>query len=143
MVNKPVAIDCCQSTPFGKTFRLLLDAESLPLCFGPRSPDFLFDSHFDSMRKKKSGLAGLFVGLILNLGFSEAVSAATLFPNRARGWNKIPMIVVSGKEGDPRIQLVHDAIDFWNKQLAEIGSGFRLARLISPKRSYRLRSWQR
>ena len=52
--------------------------------------------------------------------------AATLFPNRSRGWNKIPTSVVLGQEGDSRNQLVNDAVDFWNKQLAEIGSGFRL-----------------
>jgi hypothetical protein len=33
---------------------------------------------------------------------------------------------VLGQDSDPRNQLVHDAVDFWNKQFAEIGSGFRL-----------------
>jgi len=33
---------------------------------------------------------------------------------------------VLGKEGDPRIQLVREAVDFWNEQLSDIGSGFRL-----------------
>jgi hypothetical protein len=71
--------------------------------------------------RPKSSL--LFLALLL---FSQAVSAATLFPNRSRGWNKIPTIVVLGREGDSRNQLVNDAVDFWNKQLTEIGSGFRL-----------------
>jgi hypothetical protein len=78
------------------------------------------------MQKRKNGLRGLYLFLGLLLGFSGAVGAATLFPNRARGWNKIPTIVVSGKEGESRIQLVIEAVDFWNQQLSEIGSGFRL-----------------
>jgi hypothetical protein len=34
----------------------------------------------------------------------------------------MPGVTVLGQESDPRNQWVHDAIDFWNKQLAEIGS---------------------
>jgi hypothetical protein len=64
--------------------------------------------------------------LILILALSGVVSAATSFPKLSRGWNKIPTIVVLGREGDSRNQLVSDAVDFWNSQLAEIGSGFRL-----------------
>jgi len=78
------------------------------------------------LQKGKNGLRGLCLFLVLLLGFSLAARAATLFPNRSRGWNKIPTIVVLGQEGDSRNQLVNDAVDFWNKQLAEIGSGFRL-----------------
>ncbi len=83
--------------------------------------------------QKKKGLRCLFLFLVLLLGFSQAVGAATLFPNRARSWNKIPTIVISGKEGDPRIQLVNEAVDFWNKQLSEIGSGFRLGPVTFTK----------
>ena len=71
-------------------------------------------------------MRGLRVFLLLLLGCSQAAGPATLFPYRARGWNKIPTIAVLGQEGDPRNQLVSDAVDFWNKQLGEIGSGFRL-----------------
>jgi hypothetical protein len=37
----------------------------------------------------------------------------------------MPGVTVLGQESDPRNQWVNDAIDFWNNQLAEIGSGFR------------------
>jgi hypothetical protein len=37
----------------------------------------------------------------------------------------MPAVTVLGQESDLRKQWVNDAIDFWNKQLAEIGSGFR------------------
>jgi hypothetical protein len=60
------------------------------------------------------------------LGLSGVLSAATLLPKQLRGWTKVPTIVVLGREGDSRNQLVSDAVDFWNKQLAEIGTGFRL-----------------
>src|SRR5262245_23429327 len=41
-------------------------------------------------------------------------------------WRKTPTIVVAGAEGDPRIALVDEAIAYWNRELAEIGSPFRL-----------------
>jgi hypothetical protein len=75
---------------------------------------------------KKYQLRGLRLFLLLLLGCTQASGPATLFPYRANGWNKIPTIVVLGRERDPRNQLVNDAVDFWNEQLAEIGSGFRL-----------------
>jgi hypothetical protein len=67
--------------------------------------------------KKEKRLTSLILVMALLLGFSQSIGAATLFPNPSRGWNKIPRIVVSGKEGDPRIPLVIEAVDFWNKQL--------------------------
>jgi hypothetical protein len=75
---------------------------------------------------KKYQLRGHRLFLLLLLGCTQAGGPATLFPYRANGWNKIPTIVVLGRERDPRNQLVNDAVDFWNEQLAEMGSGFRL-----------------
>jgi hypothetical protein len=78
------------------------------------------------MQIRKTQLRGVRLVLVLLLGFSQAGGAATQSPNPVRAWNKIPRIVVLGQEGDWRNQLVIDGVDFWNKQLAEIGSGFRL-----------------
>jgi len=78
------------------------------------------------MQIRNPQLRGLGLFLLLLLGCSQAAAPPTLFPYRARGWNKIPTIVVLGQEGDWRNQLVNDAVDFWNQQLAEVGSGFRL-----------------
>ena len=78
------------------------------------------------MRRLDSTILSLCTCLLLLQGCSQAAGPATLFPYRARSWNKIPTIVVVGQEGDPRSQLVNDAVDFWNNQLAEIGSNFRL-----------------
>jgi hypothetical protein len=78
------------------------------------------------MQTRKTQLLGVRLFLVLLLGFSQAGGAATQSPKPERAWNKIPRIVVLGQEGDWRDQLVIDGVDFWNKQLAEIGSGFRL-----------------
>jgi hypothetical protein len=76
---------------------------------------------------------GVVLVITLLLGFNQALWAATLFPNPSRGWSKIPTVVISAKDGDPRIQLVIEAVDFWNKQLSEIGSGFRLGPITFTK----------
>jgi hypothetical protein len=43
------------------------------------------------------------------------------------GWTQSPAIVVLGFETDPRVGLVREAVDFWNRTLAELGTPFRLA----------------
>lgn len=44
----------------------------------------------------------------------------------ARAWTVIPTIVIVSAENDTRLPLVREAIDFWNRSFAEIGSAFRL-----------------
>lgn len=39
-------------------------------------------------------------------------------------------ITVIGAVGDPRLELVEEAVSFWNKTLEEIGSGFRLESVV-------------
>jgi hypothetical protein len=41
-------------------------------------------------------------------------------------WWHTPMVVVVSTTGDPRSRLVDEAVTFWDKTQAEIGSGFRL-----------------
>jgi len=41
-------------------------------------------------------------------------------------WRHAPKITVVGPAGDSRLQAVDEAVAFWNRTLAEIGSGFRL-----------------
>ena len=45
---------------------------------------------------------------------------------QGRVWLHVPDVVVLTRAGDSRIALVRDAVEFWNKQLTEMGSGFRL-----------------
>src|SRR4051794_36043104 len=44
-------------------------------------------------------------------------------------WNRRPRITVVSATEDPRIPLVRDAVDFWNRTLAEVGTPFRLGEL--------------
>jgi hypothetical protein len=41
-------------------------------------------------------------------------------------WAKVPAVLILSPADDPRIPLAHQAIDFWNRTFAELGSGFRL-----------------
>jgi hypothetical protein len=85
------------------------------------------------MQKEANGLARLVLVMASLLGFGRPIEAATLFQNPSRGWNRIPTVVISGKEQDPRTPLVIEAVDFWNKQLSGIGSGFRLGPITFTK----------
>jgi hypothetical protein len=40
----------------------------------------------------------------------------------------VPTILVVSADGDPRVELVEEAVAFWNKTLAATGSAFRLGR---------------
>jgi hypothetical protein len=50
---------------------------------------------------------------------------------RGAFWTRIPTVtVVAATADDPRLPLVRDAVDFWNHTFAEIGSPFRLGRIV-------------
>jgi hypothetical protein len=49
-------------------------------------------------------------------------AAVAFFP----AWTRVPAITIFGASGDPRVPMVHDAIAYWNRTFAELGSGFRL-----------------
>src|SRR5919197_333608 len=60
-------------------------------------------------------------------GVAVALALGILFtslPSDAQ-WNKVPSVTVSAPAQDPRIQLAFDAVNLWNRQLAEIGTPFR------------------
>jgi hypothetical protein len=40
-------------------------------------------------------------------------------------WGKVPTIALSALAQDPRIPLTLEAVEFWNRQLAELGTPFR------------------
>lgn len=71
-------------------------------------------------------LAVLLAGLIAGGGRAQESSAIVHFPNRERSWDRIPSVTIATKENDPRITLVLEAVEFWNKTFAELGSPFRL-----------------
>jgi hypothetical protein len=41
-------------------------------------------------------------------------------------WSKVPTVVFVAPETDPRLQVAREAIDFWNRTFAELGTPFRL-----------------
>jgi Matrixin len=54
----------------------------------------------------------------------------TPLPTAAQ-WGKVPTITLSALAHDPRLPLALEAVEFWNRQLAEIGTPFRLG-LVTP-----------
>ena len=64
-------------------------------------------------------------------GFGAAVAFGWVARARAATaigppWRRAPPIAVISAPGDPRVALVEEAAAFWNRMLAELGSGFRL-----------------
>jgi hypothetical protein len=57
---------------------------------------------------------------------SVGVVAAGAGPFRPRMWTRTPAVTVVSAAGDPRIPLVREAFDFWNRTFAEIGTPLRL-----------------
>lgn len=55
------------------------------------------------------------------------------YPVAERPWTKIPAVTIMAPENDPRIILAGEAIDFWNRQLAENGTPFRLGPITLSK----------
>src|SRR4029453_16250486 len=64
---------------------------------------------------------------LLFLGLVAILLAAPAWAQFGVPWQRTPMIaVISADDSDPRHALVDEAIDFWNRMLQEINSGFRL-----------------
>jgi hypothetical protein len=53
------------------------------------------------------------------------VSRAGPVPASA-AWTVVPTIAIVSTENEARLPLVHEAVDFWNRSFAELGSAFRL-----------------
>lgn len=61
-------------------------------------------------------------GIVLLLALLSGTAAAQWFTP----WTKVPDITVVAEGDDARIALVEEARAYWNRTLAELGSGFRL-----------------
>jgi hypothetical protein len=77
----------------------------------------------------RSTVGRVFLGLALALPLScqaQALARSAAGPLVAP-WAKVPAVVVVGwSANDARLPLVRDAVAFWNRSLAELGSAFRL-----------------
>src|SRR5262245_37240142 len=50
-------------------------------------------------------------------------------------WAKVPVVLVVGAESDDDVRLVRDAVEFWNREFASLGSSFRLGPVVRPDAS--------
>jgi len=79
-------------------------------------------------RSLRRTAGAVFAGLILVPGFAQAQFGVP--------WRYIPnVVVISATDDDSRLELVDDAVVFWNRNLEKIGSGFRLGpvkRVLQP-----------
>ena len=76
--------------------------------------------------------------LILGLGSIAAgfrsSSHAQSLPSQVTTWvvwKEIPKIVILSAEDDFRARAVREAVDFWNDELSQLGSAFRLGTIIA------------
>ena len=64
------------------------------------------------------------------LGLSLVLPLASPGHSEADGdrgaWSKVPALTVVASENDPRLPLVREAVEYWNKCFAEMGTPFRL-----------------
>ena len=63
---------------------------------------------------------------VVGMALALALSLLLTSPPADAQWERIPTITVSAVDRDPRIPLAVEAINFWNQQLADIGTPFRL-----------------
>jgi hypothetical protein len=75
--------------------------------------------------KRTIGFFLIFVSIAANLAHAQS----------GVPWQPTPKITVISPAGDPRSGLVDEAASFWNKNLGEVGSGFKLgsvSRMVQP-----------
>jgi hypothetical protein len=73
--------------------------------------------------------------MILCIAIVAALTTDVAYAQFGVSWRHAPKITVVSAAGDSRLRAVDEAIAFWNRTLAEIGSGFRLGssmRLVRP-----------
>lgn len=67
---------------------------------------------------------GLAFGICIIILVTGAFVRAGAF--RSMHWTKIPIVTVVSAAGDSRLEAVREAIAFWNRTFADLGSPFRL-----------------
>jgi hypothetical protein len=77
-----------------------------------------------AMNKRTIVIALLSLGLAWpSSSYAQAPASPTL-PWGA--WTEIPKVVVLSAEDDSRVAAIGEAVDFWNAELSQLGSAFRL-----------------
>ena len=75
-------------------------------------------------RRDKGWVEGLLRAVVLM--FAGSAMTSPCLAQSPLPWTFVPSIVVVGMPQDSRIPMVHEAIDYWNRQLAQSGAGLRL-----------------
>lgn len=71
---------------------------------------------------------------LLLLSVFAGPHSASSFPGGGSGtWSKVPAVVLVAPESDPRLQVAREAVDFWNRTFAELGTPFRLGPVVHTK----------
>ena len=76
-------------------------------------------------------MTGRLVSIVLALLAADGSAGAVVATaGRTTPWTKIPVITVVSGQGDPRIPSVREAVDFWNRTFADLGTPFRLGQVM-------------
>jgi hypothetical protein len=73
--------------------------------------------------------------LMVCISIVAGLTADVAYAQFGTPWRHMPKITIVGAAGDSRLPAIDEAIAFWNRTLAEIGSGFRLGsptRIVRP-----------
>jgi hypothetical protein len=68
----------------------------------------------------------ILIGLLIAGGVLGSLLSSFAHAQFGVAWHRAPAVLAIAAAGDPRAQLVDEAVAFWNKTLAELGAGFRL-----------------
>jgi len=90
-----------------------------------------------SMRKFLAAVSMVRVPRMIMLTLS-VIAAISATPRAEARWSVNPTVTVSAPAGDTRISSVVEAVGFWNRQLADLGSPLRLGPVTHTTREFPL-----
>jgi len=69
---------------------------------------------------------GLAIALVAAAALVSGAALAATGPFQSMHWTKIPSVTVVSAQGDSRLGALNEAVAFWNRTFAELGTPFRL-----------------
>jgi hypothetical protein len=80
---------------------------------------------FDSCLRRRTARAAPALAAVAIAVLLASVPSRT-FAQWLAAWTRSPSVTVVANGDDPRIALVREGVEFWNRTFEEVGSGFRL-----------------